>query len=149
MTFVVPAEALNNVCREVVISTKENEPGENISHTTFLQSFSVHSSYPDEPGNPNLDIGLFPQLHELQRAAPPSPLRPSLVKSFSTGFGHKDSSEAGEQARNSTSVSSTTETKYQLHDVQPRYGLAITTTGKPRVPQFSANNKTEVDSSEP
>jgi hypothetical protein len=123
MTFVVPAEALNNVCREVIISTKGGEPEENISNTTLLQSFQEHSSYPDGLCNDNLDLRPLPQLNEMQPTVSPPALRPSLLKSFSTGFGHKESHKAGEQARSRTIVSSKMETEHLLHDVQPRYGM--------------------------
>lgn len=148
MTFVVPAEAVNKVCREVIISIKENEPLESVSHTTFLQSSSGQASCPDELSNPNFDLRPLPQLHEMQRTVPPPLLRPSLVKSYTTGFGYKDSLNEGEQARSNTSVSSKTETECLLHDVQPRYGLVIRITDKLRVPLVSANSKIELDSSE-
>jgi hypothetical protein len=123
MTFVVPAEALNKVCREVIIRTREIEPEANISHTTFLQSSSVQNQYPHGINNRNFDFKPIPQLDEMQPKVPAPPLRPSLFKSLGNDFKHKDSHKAGEQARSSTSVSSTTETECLTHDVQARYGM--------------------------
>ena len=118
MTFIVPAEAINKVCREVMIRTREIEPEATISHPTFLQSSPAQALYPHEINNGNFDSKPVPQLDEMKPKVSALPLRPSLVKSLSTGFKHKDIHKAGEQARSSTNVSSTTETRCLTQDVE-------------------------------
>lgn len=121
MTFVVPAEALDNVCREVTVSAKENEPEEKISNPPFSRSFSGQAPYLDGLSNADSDLRPFPHINKMQRTEPQPHLRLSLVKR--TGFRHKDSHKAGEQARSSTSVPGTTEIECLPHDIQSRYEL--------------------------
>ncbi len=116
VAVVVPAESLH-VFREVMVSIKGTGPAEGDSRATNSQSSPDRGSRLDNP-NPTSESRLSAQPSEISHTGS-SPLRRSFLQShFGTWLG---SPRKSEMVRNSTSLSSTTETECLEYDGRSRY----------------------------